>query len=135
MNVSLLIILVIVFTLFPIASATYPTDAEIDNLLTGYKYPRTYEVNVYDCSDMSITLAKVMQYDYGWNTAVAGEANFDDGEEGHAWVVVETGQNRWTAIETTYAPQQRLGIRVYTPLYYTNIDVLTEWYYAYLYIT
>lgn len=68
----------------------------LQKLLNNHPYNRTYEENVFDCSDMSKELARYLQEEEEYDTSVIG-----DDLDGHAWVYVWTGENMAWAIETT----------------------------------
>ena len=68
----------------------------LQKLLENHPYSQDYEVNVFDCSDMSVELAKYLQEEKGYDTSVIG-----DDLNVHAWVYVWTGENEAWAIEVT----------------------------------
>jgi len=106
---------------------TYPTYLELVTVLNSYSFQDEYKKNVNDCSDMSITTARILQEDYGWDTEVAL-----DFEAYHAWVVVEVSEDTWAAIETTAAPEFCIGVITYKESYYTA-TMWVEWYEVGLY--
>lgn len=116
---------------------------DIQTLLDTWCYDRDYEENVFDCSDMSIITACVLQEWYGYDTLVVWNKN-------HAWVMTRINQG-WLAIECTNDPLVHLGEVVgddqqdYSWLEYNNLDImdyygakrmwgLAEWYDASKYI-
>ncbi len=68
---------------------------ELQKTIDGYSYGRKYQVGVFDCSDMSIALARYLE-EKGYDTSVIGDDN-----NVHAWVYVWTDKNRAWAIEAT----------------------------------
>ncbi len=68
---------------------------ELQKRIDGYSYGRLYQAGVFDCSDMSIALARYLEQQ-GYDTSVIG-----DDVCAHAWVYVWTGKNRAWAIEAT----------------------------------
>lgn len=68
---------------------------EIQKLLDKYPYGRPYQKDVFDCSDMSIITARLLQEEYGYDTSVVGDAL-----NHHAWVYVWMDKNKAWAIET-----------------------------------
>lgn len=91
---------IILIALSPLAAA-YPTSQELEWVLNAYEHPQEYQRGVYDCTEMSICTAYFLQEWYKWDTMVAiGQCSEEDGIC-HAWVLVETSEDRWTAVETT----------------------------------
>ena len=115
---------------------TYPTHEELETVLNTHHHERGYEADVYDCSNMSIRIAWFLQETYNWDTVLVGNrTNF---KTPHAWVLVRTGKNEYTAIETTYDPLNCLGKIIYidtNPEYYKGLDIVYEWDEAHLYIS
>jgi RNA polymerase subunit RPABC4/transcription elongation factor Spt4 len=68
---------------------------ELQQIVDKYSYAHKYEVGVYDCSDMSVALAKYLE-EKGYDTSVIGDDN-----NVHAWVYIWTDKNKALAIETT----------------------------------
>ncbi len=68
---------------------------EIQKILDAHPYDRPYQKGVFDCSDMSIITAKLLQRQYGYDTSVIGDDRY-----GHAWVYVWVDKNTAWAIET-----------------------------------
>jgi hypothetical protein len=69
---------------------------EIQKILDAHPYDRPYQKDVFDCSDMSIITAKLLQRQYGYDTSVIGDDRY-----GHAWVYVWVDKNTAWAIEAT----------------------------------
>lgn len=69
---------------------------EIQKILDAHPYDRPYQEGVFDCSDMCIITAKLLQEEYGYDTSVIGHDEY-----GHAWVYVWVDKNTAWAIETT----------------------------------
>lgn len=99
------ILFVLAFT--PVSGLTHN---ELQNTLDTYTYGREYQVDVWDCSDMSINIAYFLQEELGYDTMVMYYDN-------HAWVLVYAGDG-WIAVETTADCVNRLGIVVTASEYY-----------------
>jgi hypothetical protein len=100
-NKAVIIGLIIVLIAFNPVTASYPSNYELEWVLDSFEHPREYQRGVYDCTEMSICTAFFLQEVFGWNTIVAiGQCSEED-DICHAWVLVETNKDRWTAIETT----------------------------------
>jgi hypothetical protein len=69
---------------------------QIQKILDAHPYDRRYERGVFDCSDMSIITARLLQEEYGYDTSVIGHDHY-----GHAWVYVWVDKNTAWAIEVT----------------------------------
>lgn len=110
----------------------YPTYEELSEVLNTHHHLRGYERDVYDCSDMSINVARFLQEDFKWNTEVVG--NYTVFGEPHGWVIVETSKDTWIAIETTDDPLGHLGAIAGNPAYYGGLDFRYEWHNAARYI-
>ena len=76
----------------------------LQSILDEYSYERGYELDVFDCSDMSKITARHLQEVYGYNTEVIWCL-----EQRHAWVFVYAYDNTGWAIETTISPLTTLG--------------------------
>lgn len=72
---------------------------ELQSILDSRSFNRTYQANIFDCSDMSMETARYLQEEKGYDTSVIGDDL--DNKVGHAWVYVWTGKNSAFAIETT----------------------------------
>ena len=108
------IILSLLFT--PVSGLTH---TELSNTLNSYTYGREYEVDVWDCSDMSINVAGFLQERIGYDTIVM---YYDS----HAWVLVSDGEGAWFAVETTADCVNRLGSITYKKSYFYGY--WGEWY-------
>lgn len=101
--------------------------ATLEDYLRRNKHPRDYEEDVYDCSDMSIYVARFFE-ENGYDSWFAFSLS-----EQHAWVLVDRpGYNdeHWI-IETTADPLHRLGVIVdpFNSEYskYTEAFSVVEW--------
>jgi len=77
---------------------------EIQQILDTHPYDRPYQEGVFDCSDMSIITARLLQQQYGYDTSVIGDDRY-----GHAWVYVWVDKNTAWAIETAGEDSQLQG--------------------------
>jgi len=106
---------------------TYPTLTELMLVLGGFEHAYEYEEDVFDCTEMSIVTAYILQEGYGWNTKIGVDYDWY-----HAWVVVETSDDTWLAIEATDGGIGAVVFINHEEDYY-NADVWVEWYEAYNY--
>lgn len=104
-----------------------PSSDELRTTLNSWKFDKPYEAGVFDCSDMSITTAYVLDEGYGFNVWVATGLYSKEQECFHSWVFVETGDMGWIPVETTYKPEERIGTIVIEEKYYNGISYLHSW--------
>jgi hypothetical protein len=72
---------------------------ELEDELTGLEWLHPYQEDVFDCSEMSAYLEWHLEND-GWNVVIcAGDSPFGNGH--HAWLLVETSDNKYMPVEST----------------------------------
>ncbi|NPV61823.1 MAG: hypothetical protein HPY61_04195 [Methanotrichaceae archaeon] len=74
------------------------------DLLKHYKFEKTFENDVFDCSDMSAITWNIL-VNRGYDARIMLG---DTGSDFHAWVMVRDG-SAWTAVETVHNPQNEVG--------------------------
>ncbi|MFV9676116.1 MAG: hypothetical protein ACNYVW_00435 [Methanosarcinales archaeon] len=102
-----------------------PTMTELELALNSQHFGAAYEEHVFDCSDMSLLAASILETEYKYNVQVV-VGIFVDVHDCHAWISVETVLG-WVAVETTWYPEERLGTIVpfaeyeyYNDIYYAG---------------
>jgi hypothetical protein len=74
------------------------------DLLAHYKFEKTFENDVFDCSDMSAITWNIL-VNHGYDARIMlGDA----GKDYHAWVMVCDGST-WAAVETVRNPKNEVG--------------------------
>lgn len=114
----------------PQPTYTYPTYEELKWVLDNYEHTHEYERDVFDCVEMSIATAYLLQEDYSWDTLVAVGMIDEETRVGHAWVLVKMNINQWVAVEATAGG---IGVMTDDLEYYSGEEVFWrgEWYEVY----
>ena len=86
-----------------------PTTEELEEALNSWYFEEEFEAHVFDCSDMTLIAAEILDTGYDYNVYVTIGMYDDETTECHAWAFVETSDRGWVAVETTLYPENCIG--------------------------
>ncbi len=87
----------------------------LEELLRSYKFTKAFELNEFDCSDMS-QRAFVVLKDHGYRPRLMLDFNPESGRF-HCWLVVEMAPNKWLAVETLTENKTEIKDAIGRPIY------------------
>lgn len=67
--------------------------------LSDLSWTEPYQEGTFDCGEMSACLERYLE-NRGWHVKIVGGDSPAEGEEKHAWLLVETSQGKYTPIES-----------------------------------